>query len=228
MTNRPTRAVMSWSSGKDSTFALHAARQQADLQITHLLTTVNEMHDRVAIHGVRSDILRAQAKALGLPLVEVPLPYPCSNEIYEARMANALAGFTAQGITDYVFGDLFLEDVRGYRDTQLARAGMTGHYPLWGRETAELSREMIASGLVANITTLDPKRMPKQLCGASYDDAFLQALPATVDPCGENGEFHTVVSYGPGFSHPLKLKQGETIEREGFVYTDFMLDSTAA
>jgi uncharacterized protein (TIGR00290 family) len=222
------RAVMSWSSGKDSTFALHAVRQSGELEVTHLLTTVNEVHDRVAIHGVRSDILRAQAVSLGLPLVEVPLPYPCSNEVYEARMTEALAGFTANGITDYVFGDLFLEDVRGYRDAQLAKAGLTGHYPLWGRDTRELSREMIAAGLVANLTTLDPKCVPKHLCGSNYDWQLLDALPASIDPCGENGEFHTLVSDGPGFSKRLRLAMGETIEREGFVYADFLLAPAAA
>jgi uncharacterized protein (TIGR00290 family) len=215
---------MSWSSGKDSTFALRAVRQAGEIEVTHLLTTVNEVHDRVAIHGVRSDILRAQAKALGLPLVEVALPYPCTNEEYEKRMGQALAGFTAQGITDYVFGDLFLEDVRAYREAQLEKAGLRGHYPIWGKDTAALADEMICSGMVAHITTLDPGRVPANLCGAQFDHALLRTLPDGVDPCGENGEFHTVVSFGPGFSHQLKLEKGETIEREGFVYTDFMLN----
>lgn len=222
------RAVLSWSSGKDSAFALHVARQNGLAEICALLTTVNEVHARVAIHGVRREVLQAQAASVGLPLIEVPLPSPCPNDIYEARTAAALARLAAEGIGDAVFGDIYLEDVRAYREAQLARAGMRGHFPLWGRETRTLARDMLRAGTVAYVSTLDSRKLPHRCAGSRYDEDFLTGLPDTVDPCGESGEFHTVVSDGPGFSRPVPLLRGDDIEREGFVYTDFSLAAMPA
>lgn len=217
------RAVMSWSSGKDSAFALHLTRQAGDREIVALLSTFNETHDRVAVHGTRRAIARAQASALGLPLIEVDLPDPCSNADYEARIGDAVQRMANDDVRDWVFGDLFLEDIRAYRETQLANHGARAQFPLWGMETAALSEQMLAAGLVAHVVTLDPSRVPRALCGAHYDADFLSRLPADVDPCGENGEFHTLVSDGPGFAAPLTFERGETVERGGFVYTDFTL-----
>ncbi len=217
------RAILSWSSGKDSAFALHIAREAGALDIVGLLTTVSEVHDRVAIHGVRRAVLRAQADAVDLPLFEVPLPSPCPNEVYEARMAAALAPLLADGIADVVFGDLYLADIRAYREAQLARAGMQGHFPLWGRETPALAHEMLRAGTVAHVATLDLAKLPVDRLGARYDKDFLRTLPPGIDPCGEAGEFHTIVSDGPAFARPLRLVPGETIERDGFAYIDFTL-----
>ena len=217
------KAVMSWSSGKDSTFALHTARQAGELDVVALLSTFNEDADRVAIHGTRRTIARAQAMSLGLPLIEVDLPFPCSNEQYEERIGRATLKLAAQGVEDWIFGDLFLEDVRAYRIKQLEPHDLTPHFPIWGRDTTELARDMITAGLVAHVVSLDPSRAPRELCGATYDADFLAALPDNVDPCGENGEFHTIVSAGPGFSKSLTVQRGETVERGGFMYTDFDL-----
>ncbi|MGB2486248.1 MAG: ATP-binding protein [Candidatus Puniceispirillaceae bacterium] len=216
-------AVMSWSSGKDSAFALQAARQRPDIELVALVSTFNEMFDRVAIHGTQRKIAAAQAQSLGLPLIEVDLPYPCSNEDYDASMAACVNSLKSWNIHDWVFGDLFLEDVRAYREERLLGAGLTPHFPLWGMDTPQLAQQMLADGLVAHIVTLNPNKLPKELCGHPFNQAFLEQLPECVDPCGENGEFHTVVSFAPGFAAPLNLVQGETVEREGFVYTDFSL-----
>lgn len=219
---------MSWSSGKDSTLALHRARQAGTLEIVALLSSFNEAAGRVAIHGTRRAIARAQAAALGLPLIEVDLPDPCSNAEYEARMGAAVTKLAQDGVRDWVFGDLFLEDVRAYREAQLAPHGLNAHFPLWGADTAELAQEMLAAGLRAHVVTLDPARLPAGLCGEDYDQLFLDALPADVDPCGERGEFHTVVSDGPGFAAPLRLVRGETVRRGDFVYADFQLGADRA
>lgn len=219
--HRP-KAVMSWSSGKDSAFALHQARTSGDLDVVGLLTTVSETHDRVAIHGVRDELLDTQIAALGLPCLKVMLPTPCPNEVYEARMAAALATLKAQGVTHMIFGDLFLEDIRAYRLARMTGAGMEAVFPLWGRDTAQLAREMIASGLVAHVATLDPTRLDPALCGRSFDEDFLADLPPGIDPCGENGEFHTFASAGPMFDYPIRVRKGETITRDGFVYTDIL------
>ena len=216
------KAVMSWSSGKDSAFALHAAQQAGEVEIVGLLTTVSETHDRVAIHGVRDALLDAQIAAIGLPCLKVFLPTPCPNELYEARMAAATETLKGQGVTHMIFGDLFLADIRAYREANLAKAGMTGVFPLWGRETSALARAMIASGLVAHVATLDPSRLEPSFCGRTFDSAFLDALPATVDPCGENGEFHTFASAGPIFAKPIPIRTGVTVTRDGFVYTDLL------
>ena len=216
-------AVMSWSSGKDSAFALQAARQHPDIEIVGLVSSFNETFDRVAIHGTQRAIAIAQAESLGLPLIPVDLPYPCRNEDFDARMGACVERLKAQSIYDWVFGDLFLEDVRAYREERMIKAGLTPHFPLWGQDTTELAQEMLASGLVAHIVTMNPDKMSKELCGAQFCQEFLDQLPEGIDPCGENGEFHTVVSYAPGFTEKLALQRGETVEREGFVYTDFTL-----
>ena len=216
------KAFMSWSSGKDSAFALYEAQRSGMADIVGVLTTVNEVYDRVAMHGVRSVLLDRQIAALGLPCIKVPLPSPCPNEIYEARMTEAVAQIKAQGVRHMVFGDLYLEDIRAYREEKLSASGMEGIFPLWKRNTAALAGEMIDSGLVAHIVCLDPKRIDRKFAGRQFDRALLAELPPGIDPCGENGEFHTVVSAGPMFNKPIPITVGETVEREGFVFTDVM------
>jgi uncharacterized protein (TIGR00290 family) len=216
------KAFVSWSSGKDSAFALHTARREGLADIVGVLTTVNEVYDRVAMHGVRSALLDRQIAALGLPAIKVPLPSPCSNEIYEARMAEACAQIKAQGVDHIVFGDLFLADIRAYREEKLAAVAMTPLFPLWKRDTATLARDMIASGLVTHIACLDPKKLDRRFAGRRFDETLLGELPETVDPCGENGEFHTAVSGGPMFAASIAVTVGETVEREGFVFTDII------
>lgn len=214
------KAFMSWSSGKDSAFALHAARSEGLADIVGALTTVNEVYDRVAMHGVRHTLLDRQIAALGLPAIIVPLPSPCPNDVYEARMEEACADIKSRGVDHMVFGDLFLEDIRAYRVEKLAAANMTPLFPLWLRDTAKLARDMIASGLVAHVVCLDPRKLNRSFAGRRFDESFLRDLPKDVDPCGENGEFHTVVTAGPMFKAPIKVEIGETVERDGFVFTD--------
>lgn len=214
------KAMLSWSSGKDSAWTLHVLRQQRAVEVVGLLTTVNEQHDRVAMHAVRSELLRAQADAAGLPLLEVKLPWPCSNEQYEAALVAAMAEVKARGVTVMAFGDLFLEDIRAYREQKLAGTGVRPVFPLWGKPTAELAREMIHGGLQARLTCVDPRVMPRELCGRAFDEALLRDLPAGVDPCGERGEFHSFVHAGPMFTRPLAVEQGEVVERDGFVFAD--------
>ncbi len=214
------KAFMSWSSGKDSAFALFEAQRQGIAEIVGVLTTISEVHDRVAMHGVRNSLLERQIAALGLPCIKVPLPSPCSNEIYEARMAEAIDVVKAQGVRHMVFGDLFLEDIRAYREEKLSAVGMQPLFPLWERNTRTLARDMIASGLVAHIVCLDPKRLDRRFAGRRFDLDLLAEFPADIDPCGENGEFHTVVSAGPMFDAPIPVTVGETVEREGFVFAD--------
>ena len=217
------KILLSWSSGKDSAWALHVLRRDRIGEVAGLLTSVNEAAGRVSMHGVREDILRAQARAAGLPLSTIPLPWPCTNEIYEARLAVAVEQAVDEGFTHVAFGDLFLEDVRRYREDRLKGTGLTPLFPLWKRHTAVLAREMIAGGLRAKIATLDPRVMPRDLIGADFDDALLAKLPASVDPCAERGEFHTCAIAGPMFSAPLSVTCGEVVEREGFVYGDLTL-----
>lgn len=217
------KAIVSWSSGKDCAWALHEVRRAGVVEPVALMTTLNEEFDRVAMHGTRAALLRAQAEAAGLPLIDIPLPWPCPNAEYEARMAAALPRLTGTGAQAVVFGDLFLEDVRAYREAKLAGSGLAPLFPLWGRDTAALAREMIAGGLEAHVVTLDPGKVPKALAGARFDGAFLAALPEGVDPCGERGEFHTAVTAGPMFARPIAVVRGEVVEREGFVYADLIL-----
>ncbi|MEN3976561.1 ATP-binding protein [Emcibacter sp. SYSU 3D8] len=214
------KVCVSWSSGKDSAFALWEARRDGVLDVASVLTTVNVAHGRVAMHGVRDALLDRQVAALGLPCLKVSIPSPCPNHIYEARMREATARLIRDGITQMVFGDLFLEDIRAYREDRLREAGMTGIYPLWGRDTLALANEMIDSGLVAYLTCVDPRRLDRSFAGRRFDAALLADLPDSVDPCGENGEFHTVVTGGPMFSAPIPVSIGEVVERDGFVFAD--------
>jgi uncharacterized protein (TIGR00290 family) len=214
------KAFISWSSGKDSAYAFCEAQRLGLADIAGVLTTVNEVHDRVAMHGTRNSLLDRQIGELGLPVIKVPLPSPCPNEVYEQRMAAAVAQIKSQGIRHMVFGDLYLEDIRAYRDEKLSATGMEAVYPLWRRDTRALAKEMIASGLVAHIVCLDPQRIDRKFAGRRFDAAFLAELPANVDPCGENGEFHTAVSAGPMFASPIPVAVGDTVDRDGFVFTD--------
>ena len=213
-------AWMSWSSGKDSAFALHAARSSTNMQVTGLLSTVASEFDRVSMHGVRRCLLQAQADALGLPLLVVDLPRPCSNQEYEQRMAVAVHEAVDRGVEQMIFGDLFLSDVRAYREQRLAGTGLSPVFPLWGRPSAALAREMIASGLRAVITCVDPAQVPAELAGRWFDADLLADLPDDADPCGEHGEFHTFVVDAPGFAYPVEVEIGETVERDGFVFAD--------
>jgi uncharacterized protein (TIGR00290 family) len=214
------KILVSWSSGKDSAWMLHVLRSERIGVPAALLTTINESADRVAMHAVRSEILRAQAAAAGLPVITVAIPSPCPNEIYETRMAAACHAAVADGFTHVAFGDLFLEDVRRYREERLAGSGLTPIFPLWGRPTPELARAMIAGGLEARITCVDPRVLPARFAGRLFDGELLGDLPADVDPCGERGEFHTCATAGPMFAKPLQLEVGVTVERDGFVFTD--------
>ena len=219
----PPKALLSWSSGKDAAWALHILRQQGELEVVGLLTTTNSAFERVAMHGVRERLLEAQAEAVGLPLWKVPLPWPCANEAYEECMAGACARAVREGIEIMAFGDLFLEDVRAYRIQKLMGTGLRPIFPLWGSETAGLARQMIRAGLKATLACVDPRALGADFAGRDYDEALLAELPASVDPCGEHGEFHTFVWDGPSFSHPLPIQRGERVERDGFVFADLVL-----
>ncbi len=215
------RVLLSWSSGKDCAWALHLLRRQRDLEVVALLTTLNTEFDRVAMHGTRRAVLEAQAAAAGLPLWIVPLPWPCSNEIYEARMAEACQRAIAEKIDAIAFGDLFLRDVRAYRETQLKPTGIEPIFPLWDIPTDALARDMIAGGLRAKLVCVDSKQLAGSFAGRDFDAAFLSDLPPEIDPCGENGEFHSCVYDGPVFAAPIPLEAGEIVNRDGFVYADF-------
>jgi uncharacterized protein (TIGR00290 family) len=220
--SRP-RVLLAWSSGKDSAFALHVLREQGDVEVVGLLTTMNTVHDRVAMHAVRRALLEAQAAAVGLPLRTVALPWPCPNDVYEQAMSAAMATAREEGISGVAFGDLFLEDVRGYREERMAGTGLACLFPLWGRDTRSLAREMISSGQRAALTCVDPRALPASFAGRAFDDSLLADLPAGVDPCGENGEFHTFAWTGPAFHHPVPVKAGPVVERDGFVFADLTL-----
>jgi len=222
MTTGRKRALVAWSSGKDSAYALHLARQDGRYEIVGLLTTIADAYERVAMHGVREALLDAQAAAVGLPLVKVRIPSPCPNEVYERAMGEAMAAALDDGIDHVVFGDLFLADIRAYREAQLARVGMTPIFPLWLRDTAALAREMIGAGMTAVLTCVDPKQLDRGFAGRTFDAALLDALPASVDPCGENGEFHTLVTAGPMFARPIPTRTGAVVERDGFVFADVL------
>lgn len=218
------RAILSWSSGKDSAWALHVLRQRGEVDVVALLTTVNRVHDRVAMHAVRVELLRAQARAAGLPLWEVPIPSPCSNAEYEAAMGAAMERAKREGIDTVAFGDLFLEDIRRYREERLRPVGMTPIFPIWGIPTADLARDMVAAGLRAKLTCVDPKQLPeaRTFVGRDFDARLLSELPASVDPCGERGEFHTFAYAGPMFYGPVPVRTGEVVERDGFVFADLL------
>ena len=217
------KCLVSWSSGKDSAWTVHVLRQQPDVQMAGLLTTINESAQRVAMHAVRDDVLQAQADALGLPLWRIPIPSPCPNEVYERAMAEAVTRAVGEGFTHIAFGDLFLEDVRRYREERLAGTGLTPLFPLFGADTAVLAREMIGGGLRARITCLNPKVVDRRFAGREFDAALLAELPPAIDPCGERGEFHTCAYAGPMFAHEVAIETGITVERDGYVFTDLMI-----
>lgn len=217
------KVLLSWSSGKDSAWALWRLRQEPGVEVAGLLTTLNAAFDRVAMHSTRRVLLEAQAAAAGLSLFAVPLPWPCSNEQYEAAMRTACDAAVARGIEAIAFGDLFLEDIRRYREEKLAGTGLEPLFPVWGLDTRALAEEMIAGGLRARIVCADPRKLPAEFAGREFDEQLLRDLPAGVDPCGENGEFHTAVYSGPMFREPIAIESGEVVERDGFVFADLRL-----
>ena len=216
------KAWLSWSSGKDAAWALHEIRQGGEYEIIGALTTVTETFARVSMHAVREEILRRQCEAAGLAQKIVPIPFPCPNEIYEARMRAALEEAKREGVTHIIFGDLFLEDIRRYREEKLAGSGLAPVFPLWERPTGRLARDMIAGGLEARLVCVDPKVLPRSFVGRAFDGALLEELPGGVDPCGERGEFHTCVLAGPMFSRRIEAETGEIVERDGFVFADLV------
>ena len=218
------KALLAWSSGKDSAWALHVLRQRGEVEVVGLLTTFNEAFDRVAMHGVRRALVEAQARAAGLPLWPVALPWPCSNEHYEARMAAVLAQARQQGITRLAFGDLFLADIRAYRERMLAGTGIEPLFPLWGSpaETPGLARCMLAGGLRAVVICVDPRQIGEQAAGRPFDEAFLAELPPHADPCAERGEFHTFCYAGPMFDRAISVRGGPVVSRDGFCFADLL------
>lgn len=225
--NQP-KLLLSWSSGKDSAWTLHRLRLSSQYDIAGLVTTVNAAFDRVAMHGVRAELLAAQAAAAGLPLWRVDLPWPCPNAEYETRMRALVERAQAAGVTHMAFGDLFLEDVRAYRERMLAGTGIVPLFPLWGSDTAQLARDMIAAGLRATLSCVDPRQLSPTFAGRAFDNALLADLPATVDPCGERGEFHSFCHAGPMFARPVPVATGEVVERDGFVFADLTPAETTA
>ena len=222
----PRRILLSWSGGTDSAWALHLLRQKQEYEVVGLLTTLNEKFRRVAIHGFREELLEQQAEAVGLPLWKVDLPFPCSNAEYESRMAAVCVRAVAEGLQGIAFGDLFLEDIRAYRIARLAGTGLEPIFPVWtadlGVTTAELARQMLAGGLRARLTCIDPRALSPSFAGRTFDAALLADLPATVDPCGERGEFHSFAFAGPMFSRTIAVIPGETVERDNFIYADLL------
>lgn len=218
------RALLSWSSGKDSAWALHRLRALDEVEVVGLVTSFNQAAERVAMHAVRETLVEAQAAAAGLPLWPVQLPWPCSNDDYAARMRELINRARASGITHMAFGDLYLQDIRAYREQQLADTGITPLFPLWGTadDTRALAREMLHGGLRAVLTCVDPRQLDASFCGREFDAALLGELPPTVDPCGENGEFHTFCHAGPMFAAPIAVAVGETLTRDGFCFTDVL------
>jgi uncharacterized protein (TIGR00290 family) len=212
--------ALSWSGGKDSALALWVLGREHGIVPRALITTVTDAYDRVSMHGVRRSLVARQASAVGVPLVEIEIPAGCTNDVYEQRMADALASEPLRSVEAVAFGDLFLEDIRGYRENRLATVGKTGCFPLWHRDTTRLAHEFIAAGFEAIIVCLDPAKLDRSFAGRRFDDSLLADLPRDVDPCGENGEFHTFVYAGPVMADPIEVQVGETVEREGFVFTD--------
>lgn len=216
-----TKCLVSWSSGKDSAWMVHVLRQSG-VELGGVLTTVNEVHQRVAMHAVRVELLQAQADALGLPLRQIPIPSPCPNEVYERAMAAAVERAVSEGFTHVAFGDLFLEDIRRYREERLAGTGLTPMFPLFGADTGALARTMVAGGLRARLTCVNPKVVDRRFAGREFDSALLDELPPSVDPCGERGEFHSFAYAGPMFATPIAIASGEVVERDGFVFADVL------
>lgn len=216
------KTFLSWSSGKDSAWALYVLRQDPQIEVTGLFCTVNMKFDRVAMHGVRIELLQQQAENAGLPLHLIQIPYPCSDEEYAAAMTSFIDAAKREEVECFAFGDLFLEEVRQYREENLKGTGITPIFPLWGRPTDELSREMVTGGLKAMVTCTDPKCLSGEFAGREYDAALLEALPDGVDPCGEKGEFHSFAFDGPMFQKPIGISLGKTVRRDGFDFTDLL------
>lgn len=217
------RAILAWSGGKDSALALYEMTRQDSIEVVALLTTVTEGYDRISMHGVRRELLAEQAKSLGYPLEEVSLPQQCTNEMYEQRMGQALEKYHQSGIAQAAFGDLFLQDVRAYREERLSRIGMRGVFPLWGRNTSEVARQFVGLGFRAVVVCVDTQALDRAYAGRDYDQDFLKDLPPEVDPCGENGEFHTFVYAGPVLRRTIHVKRGEKVLRENrFYYCDLL------
>ena len=214
------KTLLSWSSGKDSAWALHLLRQRDDVEVIGLFTTVNAEFQRVAMHAVRLELLKLQAEAVGLPLETLNIPNPCSNQQYESVMKEFVDASRERGIRCMAFGDLFLQDIRAYREANLKDTGITPLFPLWEIPTDRLARQMISEGLRAYLTCIDPKKMPARFAGREFGPSFLDELPESVDPCGENGEFHTFAVAGPMFKKPVGVHLGEVVERDGFVFAD--------
>lgn len=219
---KPRPAWVSWSSGKDSAWALHRALADPSLEVRGLLTTLTTTFDRVSMHGVRRELLEAQSRRLCLPVHTVELPWPCPNQVYEEAFTRALDVASGQGITAIVFGDLFLEDVRAYRERLLAPSSLTPCFPLWGQDTARLADEMLRAGLRARITCIDPRQLDPSFAGRPWDATLLHDLPPAVDPCGERGEFHTFVVDSPDFTGPIDAQPGERVLRDGFWFADLL------
>jgi len=216
------KLLLSWSSGKDSAWALHTLRQRGEFEVLGLVTTVNRHHERVSMHAVRELLLERQAAAAGIPLWKVPLPHPCSNEHYEEAMTKLLERARRAEVRAMAFGDLFLEEIRRYREEQLSGTGVEPVFPLWERPTRELAREMVDAGLGARLTCIDPKQMPRHFVGREFDHDLLNELPQAVDPCGERGEFHTFAYRGPMLREPIEVEAGEITERDGFLFADLL------
>lgn len=216
----PPPALISWSSGKDAAYALLEVRRTRAVTPVGLLTTVTERFARVSMHGVREELLHRQADALDLPLTAVRIPYPCPNDVYERAMGEAIEQVRSQGVRTIVFGDLFLDDVRRYRESRMEKAGMTCVFPLWHRPTQELARAMLRDGMRARLVCVDPRVLGRSFAGRPFDEELLADLPRKVDPCGENGEFHTFVTDLPLFRSPIRVRSGEVVERDGFLFAD--------
>ena len=216
------KILLSWSSGKDSAWSLHILRQQKDIEVVGLFCTFNRKYDRGAMHAVRTELIRLQAENTGLPLELIPIPDPCSDSEYRTIMEDFIGQVKALGINGIAFGDLYLEDIRRYREQSLAGTGIKPLFPLWEIPTAQLSRDMVAGGLRAVITCVDPRHLPADFAGRQYDSTFLEQLPEGVDPCGENGEFHSFAYDGPMFTKKVGVRVGETVTRDGFVFTDIL------
>jgi uncharacterized protein (TIGR00290 family) len=214
------RVALSWSSGKDSAWSLHLLKQDPEIEVVALITTINAEFGRVAMHAVRRELLQLQAASAGVPLWQIPLPWPCSNDQYEAQMRGVCERAVGEGVQAIAFGDLFLADIRAYREKQLTGTGLDPIFPVWDIPTPRLARDMIAAGVRAKITCVDPRVLPREFAGRDFDPSLLDDLPAGIDPCGENGEFHTFVYAGPMFSHPIPVQVGEIVERDGFVFAD--------
>ena len=226
MKSSPPKAWLAWSSGKDSAWALHMIRKNGEFDVVALLTTINRTHQRVAMHAVREVLLEMQAAATGLPLVKVPIPSPCPNETYEEAMSQAMARARDEEVRDVVFGDLFLADIRAYREKHLAACGMTPVFPLWRKDTRRLAEEMLDGGLSAYLTCVDPRKLDRKFAGRRFDADLLRDLPPAIDPCGENGEFHTFANAGPMFAREIPVSLGEIVERDRFVFADLLPAAT--